>query len=145
MNTILIFLWIYLAMVAMSFWEAYSEGRKLWDKGKIGWKIKITEKYCIPAYHFYIFVVMWPLLLTLPFVICGWNLKLFGILASAYLSGLVVEDFMFFVVNPKIKLSEFNSKFVCYYPWIKIGKIEMPLLYVMALIISLLSWYFIWG
>jgi len=70
MNAILIFIWIWGAMVAMAFWEAYSEGRNEWDEGKLGWKIKIG-RYYFTAYHFYLFLVMWPLLLSLPLVIYG--------------------------------------------------------------------------
>lgn len=87
---------------------------------------------------------MWPLMLTLPLVIYGWDLKLFGVLASAYLSGMVLEDFMWFAVNPKVKLSDFNPKFANYYPWIKIGEISIPLTYILGLTLSALCWYFIW-
>ena len=61
MIAILIILIIWAAMVAMGFWEAYVEGRNPWDKRKLGWKLKLG-KYSLPAYHFYCFWVMWPLL-----------------------------------------------------------------------------------
>jgi hypothetical protein len=144
MNPVIIFTIIYLAMIAMSFWAAYSEGRNAWDRGKFGWRIQITKKLCLPAYEFYIFVVMWPLLLLLPFVVYGWNSKLFGILVSAYFSGMVLEDFMWFVINPEVKLSEFNSKYADYYPWLKFWKFEIPWGYVISIIISIASWYFLW-
>jgi len=144
MNPLPIFLITYAAMIAMSFWESYVEGRNIWDKKKLGWKIRITKKYCFPAYHFYVFVLMFPLLLSLPLVIYGWNLKLFGILLSAYISGIVLEDFMFYVVNPAIKFSEFNSSFVRYYPWLKLGRIEIPIPYIIGILIAIVSWYFIW-
>lgn len=144
MNPFVIFLWIYLAMIAMSFWESEVEGRKGWDQGKLGWKIKIG-KYFFPQYHFCVFVIMWPILLSLPLIIYGWDLKLAGVLASAYFSGMVLEDFMWFVVNPAIKFKQsFNSTFANYYPWIKFGKIEVPFLYLIGVGLSLLSWYFIW-
>ena len=139
MNIFLIFTWVYAAMIAMSFWEAYVEGRNIWGKKKLGWKLRFSEKYTLPAYHFYVFFVMWPLLLTLPLVIYGWDFRLFGILVSAYFSGMALEDFMYYVVNPVIKFSEFNSKFVYYYHWLKIGKIEIPLPYILSIIISFLS------
>ena len=143
MNVILIFVWIYAAMIAMSFWESYVEGRNSWDKKKLGWKLKIG-KYHFSAYHFYLFCVMWPLLLTLPLVIYGWDVRLAGILFSAYFSGMVLQDFMWFVVNPVVKLSEFNSSFASYYPWIRIGRFEIPAGYVLGVILALLSWYFVW-
>lgn len=143
MNTPLIFAWIYLAMIAMSFWEAAVEGLNTWDKGKNGWKINIG-KYSFTSYHFFIFFVMWPLMLTLPLIIYGWNFKLFGILLSAYFSGIALEDFMWFVVNPLVKISDFNPKFANYYPWIKIGKLSIPVTYILGITLSILSWYFIW-
>ena len=144
MRTILIFILVYAAMIAMSFWESRVEGRNAWDKGKLGWVIRFRKNLSIPAYHFFVFWIMWPLLLTLPFVIHGWNLKLFGILLSAYFSGMVLEDFMWFVVNPVVKFKEFNPEFAHYYPWIKIGKFQIPLFYVLGIIIAVLSWLFIW-
>jgi hypothetical protein len=134
-----------MAMIAMSFWEAYIEGRNSWDKGKLGWKIKIGKSFVLSAYHFYIFGVMWPLLLTLPFIIYGWDARLFGIILSAYLSGTVVEDFGWYVVNPAVKLREFWTSFSDYYPWIRVkGKKIIPLGYVLAIIASIISWYFLW-
>ncbi|RJQ36555.1 hypothetical protein C4559_04795 [Candidatus Microgenomates bacterium] len=143
MNTVLIFAWVYLAMIAMSFWEAAVEGSNAWDKGKNGWKIKFG-KYCFTSYHFFIFFIMWPLMLTLPLVINGWDVKLFGVLASAYFSGIALEDIMWFAVNPKVELSDFNPKFANYYPWIKIGKISIPLMHTIGIALSILCWYFIW-
>jgi len=55
MNTLLIFIWIYLAMVSLSFVEAYVEGRNLWDKNKVGWKLKLVKGYVITGYHLFIF------------------------------------------------------------------------------------------
>jgi hypothetical protein len=144
MKTILIFIIIYAAMISMSFWEAYVEGRNAWDKKKLGWKIKIS-KFTLSAYHFYNFWVMWPLLLALPLVIYGWNIKLFGILISAFFSGAIIEDFFWYIVNPKVKFREFWTKFSDYYPWIRInGKKIIPLFYVLGVVLSLLSWYFLW-
>lgn len=143
MNTFLIFIIIYLAMVANSFWEAYVEGRNTMELGKVGWKIKLG-KYYLTGYHFYLFFVMWPLLLSLPLVIYGWNSMLFGILVSAYFSGLVIEDFMWFVVNPVVKLSEWGTEFTNHYPWVSFGKLRIPLFYIISLSLSVISWYFIW-
>lgn len=144
MNTLLIFLWIYAAMIANSIWEASAEGRNAGNRGKIGFSIKFG-KYYLTSYHIFLFLVMWPLLITLPLIIYGWNFKLFGILLSAFFSGLVLEDFMWFAVNPAASLKDWNPKFADYYPWIKIGRIQFPLLYLVWVALAVLSWYFIWG
>lgn len=127
-------------MIATSFWESYVEGRNAWGKGKFGWKINLG-KYNYTGYHFYLFCVMWPLLLSLPLLIHGWDTRLFGILLSAYISGLALEDFMWFVVNPKVKFSEWNPEFASHYPWIKVFGFNFPLPYLLAIIFSLLVLY----
>jgi hypothetical protein len=143
-KTIAIFSLIYIAMIANAFWEAYVEGDNPWDKRKLGWKIKFGPKYCLPAYHFFLFVVMWPTILLLPLVISGWNTKLFGILVSAYSTGMVIEDFLWFVVNPAVGVRKFNSEYATYYPWTKIGKFSLPTFYFIAAIIAVGSWVFLW-
>lgn len=145
MTTLLIFVWIYAAMIAMSFWEAYVEGRNPWERRKLGWEIKLWADYVLPAYHFYVFWVMWPLLLTLPFVIYGWDTRLFGIIVSAYSSGMIIEDFGWFVVNPAVKLREFRTTLSDYYPWFKFKRKKIiPCGYVFGILIAILSWYFLW-
>jgi hypothetical protein len=141
---VFIFLWIYAAMVAHSFWEAYVEGRNAWDKRKLGWKLTIG-RYCLPAYHFWLFWIMYPILLSLPLVIYGWDFKLFGILISAYASGMVIQDFMWYVVNPEVKISEFWTSFSDYFPFLKIGGRKIvPWGYIAGIIVAVLSWWFLW-
>ena len=144
MSVILIFLWVWVAFIAISFWEAYMEGRSAWAKDSIGWRINITKNISLTGYHFFLFWVMIPLFMTLPLVIGGWNLRLLGILISAYFSGLVIEDFMWFVVNPVVSIKEWGPKFVDYYPWIGFGIFKIPVYYLLDILIALLSWWFIW-
>lgn len=144
MNPALIFIWVYAAMIANSFWEAYSEGKNVWDKGKLGWKLKYKGKVVLSAYHFWLFLVMHPLLLSLPLIIYGFDTKVFGMLLSAYFSGLVVQDFFWFVVNPTFEIKNWNSKHVTWYPWIKAGRIEIPLYYIIGISLALLSWIAFW-
>lgn len=144
MNPLLIFLWIYGAMIAMAFWEAYAEGRNAWDKGKVGWRIRVGKYVVLSGYHFFVVWVMLPMLIFMPLVIHGWDRQLFGVLLSAYVSGLVVEDFMWYVVNPVVKLSEFNSTWADHYPWVRIGRFELPLYYFAGVFIAAASWWFLW-
>jgi len=144
MNTILIFACVWAAMIAMGFWESNIEGRNAWDKKKYGWKLKIG-KYILSEYHFFLFIVMLPALLLLPFVVSGWNLILFGVLLSAFTSGMIIEDLTWYLVNPKVKFKELYTKFSDYYPWVRIGKRKIiPVGYLLGIIVAVLSWYFIW-
>ena len=144
MNVFLIFAWVYIAMIAHSFWESSVEGRNAWNKKKIGWTIRFG-KYTFQKYHFYLYCIMYPFLLTLPLIIYGWDFRLFGVIVSAYSSGMVIEDFMWYVVNPVVKLKELYRSFSDYYPWLKInGRKIIPLGYAAGVAIALLSWYFIW-
>ena len=138
-----IFIVVWLASIAMSFWEAYVEGRNAWDKGKLGWKISIGG-FKLTGYHFFLSYVMWPLLISLPLFIFGWDTRLFGILLSAYISGTVIEDFMWYVVNPVVKVSELNTDFANYYPRFRFGKIKIPAGYFLGIAIAILSWLFFW-
>jgi hypothetical protein len=85
------------------------------------------------------------LLLLLPIALYGWNLELFGVLLSAFSSGFVLEDFFWYILNPKVKFREFFTKFSDYYPWIKInGRKIIPLGYVIGIAIAFLSWLLLW-
>ena len=144
MNIILIFIWIWGAMIANGFWEAYVEGKKAWDKGKLGWKIKKGKYVLLTAYHFWLFWVMWPLMLTLPLIVNGFSLRLLGIIISAGATGMILEDLTWFIVNPKWSFKHFGSKYVKWYPWIKIGKIHIPFGYFIGAMVALLSWWILW-
>lgn len=144
MKTLIIFIWIYAAMVAMGFWEAYVEGRNAWDRGKLGWKIRIGNFTVMTAYHFFLFVVMWPLLLSLPLIIYGWDTRLFGIILSAYVSGTMIEDFVWYLANPVVRVSELNTDFANYYPRFRFGRVRIPVTYFFSIVVALLSWYFFW-
>jgi hypothetical protein len=144
MNIFPIFTIIWAAMIAMAFWESSAEGRNAWDKGKVGWKIKLGKYILLTRYHFWVWI-MWILLLSLPILLIGWNLRLFGILLSAVLSGFVIEDFFWYLLNPKVKLKEFYSTFSDYYPWLKIGNQKIiPIAYLLGIIAAILSWLLFW-
>jgi hypothetical protein len=145
MKIFYIFIAIYIAMIATSFWEAYTEGRNAWGKGKLGWKLKIGEDFEVTAYHFWVFWVTFPALLSISILNNGWDIKLFGVLISAYSSGMILEDFVWYLVNPKVKFKELWTPFSDYYPWIRIyGKKIIPVGYVLGIGTAILSWYFLW-
>jgi len=163
-NARMILVWVWLAMVALSFVEAYVEGRHPWNRRKVGWKLRLgkanntkwkkvvddsimikpAETHIFSGYHFFLFVIELPILISLPLIIYGWNFELFGILVSAYFSGMVIEDFVYFLVNPAIKFSNWNERFVSFFSWVRVGNFKVPINYITGILIALLSWYFIW-
>lgn len=139
MNDWLIFFWIILCFASISFWEAYAEGRHGGASQQVGWKLKVG-KYFFTAYHFHLFAITIPLFLFLPLVAFGWSGRLMAIIASGFLVGVVVEDFLWFVINPVWPLRDFNSEKVTWFPWLKIGKFELPIWYLPFLILAMIIW-----
>ncbi|MBN2102132.1 MAG: hypothetical protein JW716_04645 [Candidatus Aenigmarchaeota archaeon] len=145
MNIPLIFAWVYAAMIATGFWESHAEGKDSWDKGKIGWKIKWRGKVVGTEYHFWLFIVCYPLFITLPLVIAGFTWRLFGILMSAYLSGLIIEDIFWYISNPKFNLKEWGPKKVTWFKWVGIGKFKLPINYIVCLAFAVILWILFWA
>jgi len=139
----LLFLWIISGFAAMAFWEAYIEGKDPWAKRQVGWTWHLTPKWTITAYHFWVWVML-AFFLTLPLAVNGWSTPLFGMLLSAAAIGMIVEDFLWFVINPKFPFRNFNAAQVYWYPWLKIGRIQIPMPYLFGIAIALCSWYFLW-
>ena len=144
MEAFFIFAWVYCAMFATSFWEAYVEGKNAWDKKKLGWKLRYKHYVILTAYHFWLFIIAYPLLVFFPMLFVGPDIATFGMILSAYVTGLIVEDFFWFIANPVFKFRDWNSKKVKWYPWVKVGRVEIPLYYVLGILIAILSWHFLW-
>lgn len=143
MKEVLLFALAYLAMLAMAFWESCAEGRHAWARRSLGWRLHLG-KYVLTEYHFFVFVVFFPALLAIPLVVAGWDVRLFGMLVSAYASGMVFQDIMWFVVNPAVSLADWNPKFAEYYPWVGFGRCRVPLFYLVGIAVAIASWYFLW-
>lgn len=143
-QTLLVFALIWGALGVSGIWEAYVEGRNAWDRGKLGWRVRLGS-FTLTGYHFWLFWVMYPLLLALPFIFTGWNAALFGIILSAYVTGMILEDFTWYLVNPAVQFREWFTSFSDYYPWVKLGGRKiMPTGYIFGILIAILSWYFLW-
>ncbi|MEK6973915.1 MAG: hypothetical protein AABW41_01610 [Nanoarchaeota archaeon] len=141
LKDILITIYIQLIFISIAFWESYIEGYNAWATGKRGWKIRIDflKKEPLTAYHLFLYVITIPLFLMLPFIVFGFNTHLFLLIVANYFLGLVVEDFLWFVVNPVWGgLRNFNSKKVYWHRFFKIGKFEIPDFYAFFLLFFLL-------
>ncbi len=145
-NDLFISIYIQLIFVSIAFWESFVEGYNPWASGKHGWKVRITflKKEPITAYHMFLYLVTIPLFLMLPFVIFGFNGHIFWLIIANYFLGLVVEDFLWFVVNPVWGgLRNFNSKKVYWHRFIKLGGVEIPDFYVIFIGLSILIFFIV--
>ncbi|MBU1952043.1 hypothetical protein KJ733_03980 [Patescibacteria group bacterium] len=142
MKDVVIVLWIIMAFIATSFWEAYIEGQHGGAEKQVGWKIKVG-KYYLNGYHFWLWVVAYPLLLTLPLVI-NYSSRVLGLILIGYFLGQVIEDFLWFVVNPQWPFRHFRPDKADWFPWMKFGKkYGLPFFYVPYLIFAFLAWWFL--
>ncbi len=132
------FAWVWFVFIANSVWEALVEGRDAWNRGKVGWELRV-KKYTPRSYPFFLWWVVWPLLLLLPLIVTGWDTRLFLTLIAAYASGLVLEDLLWYLLNPAVTFKNWNPHWAYYYPWIVLGRFRVPLLYVISLGAALLS------
>jgi len=138
-----VFALVWLAMIAIGFWESRVEGKNAWGKKKLGWKLRYKKRVLFTSYHFWLFVVMVPAFLAIPLVL-NFSIELLGIILSAFFSGLVVEDFTWFVVNPVFPFKKFNSKDAKWHIWVKLGKFEIPATYIISILLAIASWFFLW-
>ena len=146
MESIWILITVWIAMISSSFWEAYAEGPNPWARAMYTWRLRISKKVVLTGYHFFLFFITYPVLIVvLPLVVAGFSWQLFGILVSALFTGYITDDFFWFLVNPKYSFRDFNAEKVDWYPWLKIGRIQIPWGYIIGILIALLSWYFLWS
>lgn len=136
----MVFLWVMLAFVGLAFLEATIEGERGGGAGTFGGQRSIFG-YKIRMYHFWLWYVVVPLLVFSPLLVVGLDLSLFGTLAVAYLLGGVLEDFLYFVVNPYFGVRKWNSKDATWMPWFKLGTFEIPQFYVRNFLASIVVWF----
>ena len=120
-NTILLLFWILILAFCFAKVEINVEGDKGWAGGLPTWRI---EKHWLldvfwggrplTGYHVWVFSFIILLFHTAFFFGCGWSMKLEAkIIASLMIFG-IVEDFLWFILNPYYGLRKFSKKDI---PW----------------------------
>lgn len=115
------FLIIFIVLVSVIFalLEIQIEGENGWAGNLPTWKIKNPFKKIInwpylSGYHFYV-GLLFISLLQLPFFIgVPFNLKTEVLVIEVYLLIILLEDFLWFVLNPKWGIKKFFTKEI---PW----------------------------
>ena len=67
----------------------------------------------------------------------GWSSHLFWLVIIAWLLGTVIEDYLWFVVNPAFPLKNFKPAFVWWHYWVGWGRFKVPEIYVLYPILAL--------
>jgi len=142
MNEYLILTYIMLIYIALAFAEGYTEGRYGWAKRSYGWRLKVFKR-TLTAYHFWMWLVLFPMFLMLPLIIYGFDSKIFWLLLSSFFLGAVVNDIAWYIVNPKVSLKDLNPKFAKWYNWWNIFGFKIPDFYVFYPVIFLIIWIFL--
>lgn len=128
---------IIVALASFSVVEAYQEGPQGWKLNPKWFRLRLTKKYFLTAYHVVMFLFLFPVFIfVLPLYLVGWSMHLFAVLLFSYLVGIVVEDFLWFVVNPEFAFSKWNPFHTSWYPWVRMGKVAIPVPYIVVFCIT---------
>jgi hypothetical protein len=121
--------------------EISIEGRDGWAANLPTWRksnalIKfVFGDYPITGYHFWM-VTSLLLMLHLPLVMgIEWSLSLELKMISSFIFALIVEDFLWFVLNPAFGLKKFRRGMI---PWHKQWFLGVPTGYIPQLVIALI-------
>ena len=138
-HLIFLFLWVMLGFAALAFLETTVEGEQGGGEGTKGWRKELLG-YRVKEYHFWLWYVVVPVFVFSPLVVTGPDLLTFATLASAYLLGGILEDFLYFVANPHYGVKRWRSSEAPWMPWFRIGRVEVPQFYVRNAILTGALW-----
>ncbi|MDD5547839.1 MAG: hypothetical protein PHN74_03025 [Candidatus Pacebacteria bacterium] len=108
-------------------WKKYYEGR-----GPL--KALFNEKRPLTGYHLYLNLLLF-LLMHFGFLTCGWFLSGEYYLISAFMFILVLEDFLWFILNPAYGISKFDPQHI---KWIGQWYLNIPLQYYFSIPVAVL-------
>ena len=127
----------------LAWWEIQIEGQYGWAANSPGWKIdkgwlmRLTGRLPITGYHvfmttFLIAIVHFPLFFTV------WSWRLEVLLLGFYIGMILVEDFLWFILNPYYGIKKFRKGQIW---WHKVWWGPIPALYWFLLLLTVA---FIW-
>lgn len=118
MEYIIFFVFVIITAFIWALLEVQIEGKNGWAGALPTWRFKVYVKYIwereITGYHVYLMTFI-ALLLHSAFLYVSWSLKIeLKIIAFFIILG-VVEDFLWFVLNPAYGLKNFNRETVLWH------------------------------
>lgn len=129
MEHIIFFLFILITSLIWALMEIQIEGKNGWAAALPTWRYKVYIKHFwereITGYHVYLmtFIVV---LLHSVFLFVQWSLKLELKVIAFFFLLAIIEDFLWFVLNPNFGLSKFNRVDV---PWHTMWFLYVPSFY----------------
>jgi len=127
--------------VLIALLEIQIEGVGGWAKNLPTWRINLNIPFFkkqLTGYHTYFWLLTFHLT-HLIFMFTEWTAKKELLLVSFYFYMWLIEDFLWFVFNPKYGIKKFNKKHV---PWHKDWFMFVPVDYYLGLIIWGITFYF---
>ena len=147
MDLFILLLWILLLALFFAKVEINIEGGNGWGAGLPTWRI---EKHwlldifwggrAMTGYHAWVFPFIILLFHTVFFVGCQWSLKLEARIVASLMLFWLIEDFLWFVLNPHYGFRKFNKNDIPWHShrWF----IFMPVDYwIFMVAASMLLWY----
>jgi hypothetical protein len=131
----------------LALWEIQIEGKDGWAANSPGWRlekgwlVKVTGGRPITGYHFYmtVFIIV---LVHLPLFFVTWSWRLECLLLGFYLGMVLLEDFLWFVLNPYYGIKNFRRGKIW---WHRTWWGPVPSLYWILLVLTVLLIYFGWA
>jgi hypothetical protein len=127
----------------LALWEIQIEGKDGWAANSPGWRIekgwlvKLFGGRPITGYH--VFMTLFLLtMIHLPLFFISWSWRLESLLIGFYLGMLLVEDFLWFVLNPYFGIKNFRKGKIW---WHKQWLGPVPFLYWIMLVFTILLIY----
>lgn len=133
---------LFMALI-LALWEIQIEGKDGWAAKSPGWRVergwlmKLTGGLPVTGYHFFMTVFILAVV-HLPLFFTAWSWRLEGLLLGFYIGMVLIEDFLWFVLNPYFGLKNFRKGKIW---WHKKWWGPVPAMYwILAVIAVVLIW-----
>jgi hypothetical protein len=134
---------LFMALI-LALWEIQIEGRDGWAAKSPGWRVrwswlmKLTGDVPVTGYHFFMTIFLIAIV-HFPLFFVHWSWRLESLLLGFYVGMVLLEDFLWFALNPFYGLKNFRKGKIW---WHKRWFGPVPALYwFLALIAAVLLWF----
>lgn len=147
MSITLFILFIIITSTVFALMEIQIEGSRGWAQDLPTWrkyyegagplKALFNKNRPLTGYHLYLNLLLF-LLMQFGFLLSGWSLSGEYYLMSALLFILVLEDFLWFVLNPAYGISKFKPQYI---EWCKEWFLNLPEQYFLSVPAAILFYF----